>query len=141
MITYQSHKSHKSHQSHSPHPRHPLTTAYQVIILLTSYLFLLTSLTSCVDEEEFANTPQGNFEALWKIIDEHYCFFDYKQHEYGLDTVLYDERLTTVEAHYALNQTNTRGSKRKAVVDAVSAVIILEDYMKHKHNQGETDNV
>ena len=42
-------------------------------------------LTSCVNEDEFDNTPQGNFEALWKIIDEHYCFFDYKQHEYGLD--------------------------------------------------------
>ena len=45
----------------------------------------LTGLTGCVDEEEFADTPQGNFEALWRIIDEHYCFFDYKQHEYGLD--------------------------------------------------------
>ena len=63
------------------------------------------------------------------------------QHEYGLDTVLYDERLTTVEAHYALNLTNTRGSKRKAVVDAVSPVIILGDYMKHEHDQGETNNV
>ena len=30
-------------------------------------------------EEEFDNTPQGNFEALWKIIDEQYCFLDYKQ--------------------------------------------------------------
>jgi hypothetical protein len=40
---------------------------------------------SCVDEEEFDDTPQGNFEALWKIIDEHYCFFDYKQQAYGLD--------------------------------------------------------
>ena len=54
-------------------------------------LYLLLSLTtllplvSCVDEEEFPNTSQGNFQALWKIIDEHYCFFDYKQHEYGLD--------------------------------------------------------
>ena len=45
----------------------------------------LMSLVGCIDEEEFANTPQGNFEALWKIIDEHYCFLDYKQHEYGLD--------------------------------------------------------
>jgi len=27
----------------------------------------------------------GNFEALWKIIDERYCFFEYKQKEYGLD--------------------------------------------------------
>ena len=42
-------------------------------------------LISCVDTEEYEDTPTGNFEALWKIIDEHYCFFDYKQHEYGLD--------------------------------------------------------
>ena len=43
------------------------------------------SLTSCVNEDEHSNTRQGNFEALWKIIDEHYCFFDYKQQEYNLD--------------------------------------------------------
>ena len=48
-------------------------------------LFLIPFLTSCVDEEEFDDTPQGNMEALWKIIDEHYCFLDYKQQEYGLD--------------------------------------------------------
>ena len=41
--------------------------------------------SSCVDTEEYDNSPQGNFEALWRIIDERYCFFDYKQHEYGLD--------------------------------------------------------
>jgi len=34
---------------------------------------------SCVKVEEFSNDPRGNFEALWKIMDEHYCFFDYKQ--------------------------------------------------------------
>ena len=53
--------------------------------------------------------------------------------EYGLNTDMMDERLTTVEAHRALNVTNTRGKDRKAVIDAVSAVIILEDYIKqHK---------
>ncbi len=36
-------------------------------------------LNGCIREEEFDNTPQGNFEALWKIIDEQYCFLDYKQ--------------------------------------------------------------
>ena len=46
---------------------------------------ILTCLTSCVDVEEYDDTPTGNFEALWKIMDEHYCFFDYKQQEYGLD--------------------------------------------------------
>ena len=51
------------------------------------YLLALIPLffNSCVDEEKRPDTPSGNFEALWQIIDEHYCFFDYKQHEYGLD--------------------------------------------------------
>lgn len=40
---------------------------------------------SCVDEEEYSDSPRGNFEALWRIIDEHYCFFDYKKDAYGLD--------------------------------------------------------
>ena len=42
-------------------------------------------LVSCVDTEEHSDTPTGNFEALWQTIDEHYCFFDYKQQQYGLD--------------------------------------------------------
>ena len=46
---------------------------------------LLPLFVSCVDTDEQSDTPTGNFEALWQIIDEHYCFFDYKQHEYGLD--------------------------------------------------------
>ena len=44
--------------------------------LLLSILPLL--FTSCHDVEEYANNPQGNFEALWTILDEHYCFFEYK---------------------------------------------------------------
>lgn len=52
----------------------------------------------------------------------------------GLSVDFQDERLTTVSAHQALNMTNTRGKKRKAVVDAVSAVIILEDYLRRMKN-------
>ena len=50
-------------------------------------LFALAAclLISCVKEESYDNSRQGNFEALWKIIDEHYCFFDYKQQELGVD--------------------------------------------------------
>lgn len=54
------------------------------LITLLSLLSLL-SLSACVDTDEQPDTPSGNFEALWHIVDEHYCFFDYKQHEYGLD--------------------------------------------------------
>lgn len=49
---------------------------------------------------------------------------------------LWDERCTTVSAHNYLNQTNTRGKKRKAVVDAVAAVIILESYLEYRRNTG-----
>ncbi len=47
----------------------------------------------------------------------------------GLPVVLWDERLTTASAIGFLNETNVRGKKRKAVVDTVSAVIILQDYL------------
>ena len=50
----------------------------------------------------------------------------------GIPTVTWDERLTTVAAHRALSDVNVRGKKRKAVVDAVSAVLILEDYLKSR---------
>ena len=52
--------------------------------IFLSFLMLLLA-TACVREEEMDNTPQGNFEALWQMIDERYCFFDYKRQEYGLD--------------------------------------------------------
>ena len=51
-------------------------------------LFLLISLlnaTSCIREDVSGNTPEANLESLWKIIDEQYCFLDYKKQEYGLD--------------------------------------------------------
>ncbi|MBO5908509.1 MAG: Holliday junction resolvase RuvX [Clostridia bacterium] len=50
----------------------------------------------------------------------------------GLDVELWDERCTTISAHTALNYTDTRGKKRKAVVDAVAATIILEDFMRRR---------
>ena len=53
----------------------------------------------------------------------------------GLPVVLRDERLTTVTAHGYLNDTNTRGKKRKAVVDAVAAVVILEEYLSFRRQQ------
>ena len=49
---------------------------------------------------------------------------------FGIETVTFDERLTTVAAHRALNEVNVRGKKRKDVVDAVAAVMILEDHLR-----------
>ena len=43
--------------------------------------------------------------------------------------ILYDERCTTMIAHTILSETNTRGKKRKNVVDTLSAEIILQNYL------------
>ncbi len=46
---------------------------------------------------------------------------------------LLDERLTTVSAHKLLSEMNVSGSKkRKGVVDTLSAVIILQNYLDKK---------
>ena len=48
----------------------------------------------------------------------------------NIETVLWDERGTTITAHNYLNENNVRGKKRKQTVDAVAATIILEDYLR-----------
>lgn len=52
----------------------------------------------------------------------------------GIETVMWDERCTTVSAIGYLNQTDTRGKKRKNVIDAVAATIILESYLAYRKN-------
>ena len=51
---------------------------------------LLPAAVSCIrkdrnQDNEFSNTPRGNFLALWKIMDERYCFFDLKKEKLGVD--------------------------------------------------------
>lgn len=50
---------------------------------------------------------------------------------------MWDERATTVTAHQMMNDVNKRGKKRKEVIDAVAAAIILENYMAWRANHKE----
>ena len=45
----------------------------------------------------------------------------------GVPVAVFDERMTTMTASRYLNETNTRGSKRKQVIDTLSAQIILQN--------------
>ena len=59
------------------------------------------SMTSCVDEDEYTNSPSGNFEALWRIMDEHYCFFDQK----GVDwNEVYQRYSRQIDSHMSESQ-------------------------------------
>lgn len=72
---------------------------------LIAAIIAILSLASCVDEHEYADNPRGNFEALWKAIDEHYCFFDYKKEQYGLD---WDAVYSKYSAQIADDMTDTQ---------------------------------
>ena len=54
----------------------------------------------------------------------------------GLPVVLQDERLSTANAHVMLNMTNTRGQKRKSIIDEMSACLILQSYLDKNTNGG-----
>ena len=45
----------------------------------------------------------------------------------GIPVATFDERMTTMTASRYLNETNTRGKKRKQVIDTLSAQIILQN--------------
>ena len=50
----------------------------------------------------------------------------------GLPVVLWDERRTTIDAHQILMTGGKNAKKRKKVVDAVAASLILEGYLTFK---------
>lgn len=50
----------------------------------------------------------------------------------GLPVEMFDERCSTMAAHQILNFTDTRGKKRKAAIDTLSAQIILQNYLDSK---------
>ena len=110
-------------------------TLLPVLLLL---VMMAGSLTSCVDEEEFANTPRGNFEALWKIIDEHYCFFNEKNSQYGLDwnevraryAPQFDDRMTDAQLFEVLG--NMLGELRDGHVNMYSSWDVARNWSWHE---------
>ena len=59
-----------------------------------------------------------------------------KLSECGMDmpVVMIDERMTTMAASRYLNETDTRGQKRKNVIDTLSAQIILQNALDRLKN-------
>jgi hypothetical protein len=48
------------------------------VVYLMLFMFAI-SFNACEMAEQFDEKPVSNFEAFWKLMDENYCFFDYKK--------------------------------------------------------------
>lgn len=55
----------------------------------------------------------------------------------GLPVVMWDERLTTVEANRTLMESGVRRERRKEYLDKIAAVFILQGYLDAKKNRSE----
>jgi hypothetical protein len=71
---------------------------YIIIFIASIFLF-----GSCIKEDEtFSNDKQGNFDALWEIIDTRYCFLDYKKIDWDAVKIEYQNKLNGVSNNYEL---------------------------------------
>lgn len=59
-------------------------------------------------------------------------FADWIKKNFSVDPILWDERLTTIQAEKVLKDSGMRWKKRKNLVDKLSAVIILQSYLDSK---------
>ena len=72
----------------------------------------------------FASERSINFK---KMLDD----------SFNMNTILIDERLTTLEAENILINNDLRRNKRKEIIDSVAAMLILETYLKGEYNEGK----
>ena len=59
------------------------------------------------------------------------------EEETGMKVILWDERRSTIDAHHILFNQGKDGRKRKKIVDAVAASLILENYLDFKRMKQE----
>ena len=108
---------------------------------------VLAQVAAAVEEyqagEVVVGYPKNMNNSIGKKAEQCAAFAQQLRELVAVPVVLWDERSTTVSAHQYLNETDTRGKKRKAVIDAVAATIILENYMSYRANkkrQEEAEN-
>lgn len=74
------------------------------------------------------------------LADEVKHFVDLLAKSTSIPLVLWDERLTTVQAERSMRESNMTRKKRSQIVDTVAAVILLQSYLDHKHIKRERLN-
>lgn len=91
-------------------------------------------------EEIVVGFPKNMNNTIGERAEKCKLFGDRLHEMTGIPVTMWDERCTTVSAHQYLNAVDVRGKKRKNVVDAVAAVIILESYMGYRKNTAARNN-
>lgn len=96
-----------------------VNSCLEICVCVAKYISIciisVLTLSSCIRGEESSDTPEDNFESLWRNIDEHYCFLDYKKEQLGVDwNELY------IKYHSRLSKNMTRMQLFEVLCDMLS---------------------
>ena len=78
--------------------------------------------------------PKNMDNSVGERAQDCHNFAEMLERRTGLPVVLWDERLTTVSADKVLMESGVRRENRKAVIDKIAAVFILQGYLDYKAN-------
>lgn len=88
-------------------------------------------------EEVVVGLPKNMNNSLGERAEDCEAFADKLRQRTGLPVVMWDERLTTVSAENVLKESGVRRENRKAVIDKIAAVFILQGYLDYKANMAK----
>lgn len=83
--------------------------------------------------------PKNMNNTIGDRAEKSLAFKEMLERRTGLEVVMWDERLTTVEANRTLMEGHIRREDRKNYVDKLAAVYILQGYLDYLAMQGEKE--
>ncbi|MFI0434628.1 MAG: Holliday junction resolvase RuvX [Parachlamydiaceae bacterium] len=105
----------------------------QTVTKIVAVFSEIQQVYDCEIEEVIIGLPLMMSGRKGLIADEVKNFFDLLLEATTIPLKLWDERLTTVQAERSLRESSMTRKRRSKVVDIVSAAIILQCYLDHKH--------
>ena len=95
----------------------------------------LARIEAIIEEEQIVlGFPKNMDNSVGERAQDCQNFAEMLERRTGLPVVLWDERLTTVSADKVLMESGVRRENRKAVIDKIAAVFILQGYLDYKAN-------
>lgn len=84
--------------------------------------------------------PKNMNNTIGERAEKSLAFKEMLERRTGLPVVMWDERLTTVEANRTLMESGVRREKRKEYIDKVAAVYILQGYLDSLERKTDGEN-
>ena len=81
--------------------------------------------------------PKNMNDTLGERVEKTLSFKEMLERRTGLEVVLWDERLTTVEADEVMMEAGIRREDRKKYVDKIAATFILQGYLDYAGDKKE----